>query len=861
MSLSIGDLGHLAIIIAFFSSIVSAVSYWQSANQSELTEDHSWKYLGRYAFFVHAIAVMTVVGSLFAIIYQHRYEYYYAWSHSSNHLPVYYMVSCFWEGQEGSFLLWIFWHVLLALVLIKVNKVWEAPVMMVFMAVQAFLVSMVLGVVLPGIEWKLGSSPFMLFKEVMPDLPVFVKNPNYVPEEGNGLNPLLQNYWMVIHPPTLFLGFAATIVPFAYCIGGLYKSWTKEWIRPALPWALFAALVLGAGILMGGYWAYETLNFGGYWNWDPVENAVYVPWLVLVAAIHLMITYRSSGSALLWSAIMVITTFILILYSTFLTRSGVLGESSVHSFTDLGLSGQLLVYLGFFSILSAILLFIRRKQFPSSTEEASVYSREFWIFIGVAILSMSAFQVLFYTSIPVYNKIFALIGIDKNWAPPAKPEVFYSYWQLGFSVFIAILSGMGQYFWWKVADKKSVWDALYLPVLISLVITAIIILVGWLQPNPGETMTYVQMVAYITLLLASIFSIVSNAFIFVKVVKNNYKLTGGSIAHIGIAMMLVGILFSAGYSKIVSLNTTGLLYNKDFDTETNRDNLLLFRDTPESMLDMKLQYRGQRVEAKGYSGYVNRDILLATPDPYKFIAKENISDDGKVVFKAGDTLEINPENTFYEIMYTKASGDTFTLFPRVQQNPKMGNVVSPDIKRFLSRDLYSHLSALPLDVDDREWTPTETYQAKPGDTLFVNDYVLFFHKIDVLKSLPGVKMKENDVAFKAHMTLLGPNNTPYPITPTLVIDVDQMQTGSTVELNEALGVRIVLTAIKDIDHQVYEFEVNTCQKDYIVLKAIEKPGINILWMGTVLVVLGLAMAGYRRYHEFVQMRNKGQEVK
>src|SRR6185437_1483650 len=160
----------------------------------------------------------------------------------------------------------------------------------------------------------------------------------------------------------------------------------REWIRPALPWALFSAAVLGVGILMGGYWAYETLNFGGYWNWDPVENAVYVPWLVLVAAIHTMIIFRNSEVALKSAIILVITTFLLILYSTFLTRSGILGSSSVHSFTDLGLSGQLLIYLLVFLFISIYFCIANWKKIPSSEGEASIYSREFWIFIGATVL-------------------------------------------------------------------------------------------------------------------------------------------------------------------------------------------------------------------------------------------------------------------------------------------------------------------------------------------------------------------------------------------------------------------------------------------------------------------------------------------
>ena len=134
--------------------------------------------------------------------------------------------------------------------------------------------------------------------------------PDFIPEDGTGLNPLLQNYWMVIHPPMLFLGFALTVVPFSFAVAGMLRGKLKEWIRPALPWAQFATMILGVAILMGAYWAYETLNFGGYWNWDPVENAVYVPWLVMVAAMHTMIAYKNNGSALKVSIILVISTFL-----------------------------------------------------------------------------------------------------------------------------------------------------------------------------------------------------------------------------------------------------------------------------------------------------------------------------------------------------------------------------------------------------------------------------------------------------------------------------------------------------------------------------------------------------------------------
>src|SRR6187399_138267 len=328
----IGNLGHLFVITSFVTALVTAFSYFKSTAAVEIEKKNFWLTNGKTGFYLHTIAVLGICVTLFVIIANHYFEYHYAYSYSDLKLPSYYLVSTFWNGQEGSFILWMFWHAVLGMVLIFTNKFWEAPVMTVFALVQAFLASMILGVVIPGLEVKIGSSPFILLRDAMQNAPIFKAQPDFVPKDGNGLNPLLQNYWMVIHPPTLFLGFALTLVPFSFCMAGLWLKKYTEWIKPALPWALLNGGVLGLGILMGGYWAYETLNFGGYWNWDPVENAVYVPWLILVAAIHTMITYKNSELALKASVILVIGVFVLILYSTFLTRSGVLGEASVHSF-------------------------------------------------------------------------------------------------------------------------------------------------------------------------------------------------------------------------------------------------------------------------------------------------------------------------------------------------------------------------------------------------------------------------------------------------------------------------------------------------------------------------------------------------
>ncbi|MEQ9438209.1 MAG: cytochrome c biogenesis protein CcsA [Cyclobacteriaceae bacterium] len=834
----IGNLGHFFVISSFVASLVAAYAYITSTLQTDTVKAQSWRNFARTAFYVHGGLVFGVVASLFFIIYNHLFEYHYAWSHSSLSLPVYYMISCFWEGQEGSFLLWIFWHVILGFVLIRTNRQsgWEAPVMAVFALVQAFLASMILGTVIPGIELKVGSSPFLLLRDVMTDAPVFAMNPDFQPEDGTGLNPLLQNYWMVIHPPTLFLGFATTLVPFAFCIAGIWRRKYESWIKPALPWAIFSAAVLGLGIMMGAYWAYETLNFGGYWNWDPVENAVYIPWLVLVASIHTLIIFKNNGTALKTSIVLVITTFVLILYSTFLTRSGILGNASVHSFTDLGLSGQLLIYLLFFTVAAIVLSAIRWKEIPTSEKEASAYSREFWIFIGATVLCLMSFQVLVPTSIPVYNAIVEAFGGVSNVAPPADQIEFYTKFQLWFAIAIALLSGTGQFFFWRKMDPEKLKNELSIPLILTLIISAIAILAGQVT-NP----------VYILLLTVSIYSIIANGKILLRFGKTNFQLAGGSISHIGIAMIFLGILFSAGYSKVVSVNESGLLIFKDDPANENLENTLLWINEPRKMGEYELIYKGQRVDARDVPVYVDKKILRPTETPFLVVATEDFAYEGTSYFAKGDTVQIHPENTYHEIQYTnRETGKQFTLYPRSQVNPNMGLIASPDIRRTAFKDLYTHVSAIPPEAEEKEWSEMEEMDVKMGEQFFANDYVAQLTQIERVDAVEGVELQEGDLAVKAHIQVMG-GDTEYLLQPIYLIR-DRM-VGRVPDTSQELGLRLTLLNILP-EQNSFVLGVETTQKEYIVLKAIEKPFINVLWIGTLLLMFGFGVATYRRYQDY-----------
>ena len=844
LHLTIGNIGHFCVILAFVTALVAAVSYMLSNSKNPI-QAAAWKKYARIVFYVHAVAALGMMGSLFYIIYNHYYEYHYAWKYSSDSLPLHYVISTFWNGQEGGFLLWIMWQVVLGSVLMRTNKAWESPVMAIMLATQAFLCSMVLGVVFFD-ALKIGSSPFILMRDAMPEMPVFKLKPDFIPADGQGLNPLLQNYWMVIHPPTLFLGFASTIVPFAFCLAGLWQKKYTEWVKPAMPWALFSACILGIGIMMGAYWAYETLNFGGYWNWDPVENASYVPWLVLVAAIHTMIIYRKNKGALKTSIILTISVFLLVLYASFLIRSGILSEVSVHSFTDLGLTGQLLILFGFFTLLSIYLCVKNWKHLPASQKEAAVYTKEFWIFMGITVLCLSAFQVLVFTSIPAVKSLIEAFGGVSTLAPPADAIGFNARFQLGFAVCIAVFSAVGQYSFWTRIEKQNLWQVFSVPVILSTVATLTVVVLAKMKEWQ-----------YILLLFAALFSLIGNALVLIKILKSNYKIAGGAVAHLGVALMLLGVLFSSGYSKSISVNNSGMLLFKedDADNTKNKENTLLWYNQPTKMDKFWITYRGKRMELRKTPGFYKRNQFLPTKTDYRFVAKSDITWEGKTYHKSGDTVAAYPENFYYEVEYREENGRIFRLYPRVQINPQMGNAASPDIYKEWGRDVYTHITDAPNPTTERQWSKTQAETIALKDTFFINDYVAILKEV-ARTEVPGLQLSDKDAAVKADIRILTKEGE-HTLQPVFIIKDGKV--GTPPEISEELGIRMAFANI-DPKAGTFTFNINTTQKDFIIMKAMEKPWINLLWTGVLVVVTGFVLSIFRRVGEIKSIKTKKEPV-
>ncbi len=792
-----GQIGHFLVLLSFISSLVATIAYIFSAQAKLLTNQEDWRKLGRVSFFVHFASILGVFVSLFYIIFTHRFEYHYAWSHSSTVLPFKYLLSCFWEGQEGSFLLWLIWHGLLGCIVAVNAKKWEAPVMATVSGVQLILGATIIGLYFFG--EKIGSSPFALLRHQMQGAPIF-QQPNYLEfiKDGNGLNPLLQNYWMVIHPPILFMGFAATLIPFAYTIAGLWKKDFTDWVKPTLSWGLFGVAVLGLGICMGGAWAYESLSFGGYWAWDPVENASLVPWLTLVAGVHTLNIYKHSKFSLKTTLLFFILTFFLIIYSTYLTRTGILGDTSVHAFTGEGasLSIHLIGFLIIIAIISFWLFFKNSKAIASPQKEEATWTREFWMYIGSLVLLISAIQITFTTSIPVWNKMFGL-----KLAPPADPIYHYNRIQIWIAVVLAVLIGITQFFKYKNTEiKKVVKDQ-----IATLIITTIVsLLIGFQQ--------HINQIQAILIMVTAIYAVIANIGYLVKIKVKEVTKWGASIAHFGFGLMLLGILLSSFNKHVISKNKLnidlGLQGKTDQEThQENQQNILLFRNTPAEMSDYTLTYLGDSVVAP---------------------------------------------NHFYKIQYTKFDKQTnkqlekFILYPLAQINPKMGLISSPDNKKYWDRDVFTYVTKT-LDKSSVPDTMQYTKQTvKPNDTLYFKNGYLIYRGINKNVSNPNYIPEQGDIALSTQLDAYNLDGKTNTVEPVYFIRGNMQNRLEDTLHDYNLYVRIAKINMDKENTVDIEFKQPAAENDYVVMKAIVFPHINILGIGTVIMTLGSILALFRR---------------
>lgn len=810
-----GQLGHFFVILGFVSSLIATISFFYGSRAAHAVTKADWMKLAKGAFLVQSASVLVIFSVIFYICFNHYYEYMYAYKHASKELEYKYLLACIWEGQEGSFLLWTIWHSVLGIFIIYRGKEWTGHVMTVISFAQFFLLMMILGIYIGDV--RIGNSAFTLTRNEIP-APIF-SQPNYLSfiKDGMGLNVLLRNYWMVIHPPVLFLGFATTIIPFAYAYAGIQTKRYGDWIKPVLPWALFSGCVLGVGIMMGGKWAYESLSFGGYWAWDPVENASLVPWLLLVAGLHTMVIYKSTGHSLRASYLFAILSFAFVLYSTFLTRTGILGDTSVHSFTEAGRAINIMIgtfVLAF--VLPMLGMYFRAyKQIPAITKEEQTGSREFWMFIGSLVFFLSALFIIAITSIPVYNKI-PLIGdlISKyhggKLAMPEDSEFLYNKVMVLVAFIIGILTAITQYLKYKNTEKGYFFKKIAFPTLIAALITTLLAVfypVNFYKHGAGF------LGAIYIALFATIYAVVANAAYVWAGLNGNLKAAGGSVAHFGFALMLVGILISSGNKEVISSSSVnGINMPAATDPMTKqqddpKENLTLLRQVPTRLAGYEVTYtKDSAGHEKGRKFY---ELNFEKKDPV-----------------------------------SKKVTERFTLKPDVYIMKDNNMSSNPDTKSFFSKDIFTYISYAVNDQANKDTASFKIVEMNEGDTSYYSNGFVILNKVVKNPDNERYHFGPKDVALMADITVVTKDSMKYKGMPLLqvdnfgIINTDDTLYAQNLFLRFA-GVtdnRKIRIGIKETDKML----------DFVTVKAYIFPYINLVWSGLIIMAIGFIMSLIRR---------------
>jgi len=830
----LGTIGDALLLVAFIVCGVSAFAFFWSAQTDESKPyAQAWKRMGRWAWGVMSMAVIGASGVLWYLILNHQYQYAYVYQNSSNDLPWHYLFSTFWAGQSGSFLFWILMMCGVGAALIGyVQRDYERHVMAVVGLSQFFLLSMIVGLQFGPLE--IGASPFVPLAEKFTDAPIFQQNPGFIPADGQGLNDLLQNPWMTIHPPFLFIGFSSMVVPFAFAIAALWRKKYTQWVRPALPWTLFAVAILGVAITMGGYWAYVTLSFGGYWAWDPVENSSLVPWIVGVAAFHTMLVQKKSSTGQKASLLLSIAAYVLVIYSTFLTRSGILGDVSVHSFVDLGLYNQLLLWIGTITVVGVGLFLYRFNELPTPDKEPRVLSREFMILSGATLLCVTAAVIILGTSAPIFGRIFR----DN---PSAVPIEFYNQWTLPLSIGFVFLAGLGQLFWWNKMDVESLNRVLLKPVAFATVSTIGILLLTpfaeqtiLLPASAPATQTasaglvsglsdfwamYGQALQLLLLLFVGFFALFGNGMVLWRVLRGNPRMAGGAIAHVGLAITILGVIASSGFDRALPRLGTTPSANED---QMPRENFVVAKGQTRMVNGYRVTYTGKTQTKRGRGQYI--------------------------------------------IDLTDPKGRSFTLKPVAYQGSGDQWFKHPDVKAFLEKDIF--LAVTPKEatgMGSQDGPPGGEFQLSRGDSTMIGDreYAVAFDGFTVLEGPQGMmdstppdaarKRVPDDakmaVGANLRVTNLQTQET-RSLMPIYVVAQDNSQQYIENRIAD-WNLRMAFTEMNASNGKAtFAVEgVDVMPENWVVVQAYTKPLISLLWTGIIVMTVGFVIAIGRRIQD------------
>ena len=493
--MSIGTLllaGALLISIASLFFITKSVS----GDRLNLIKIRQCSYLSMtLIFFAFIFLLFAFLNDDFTLAY--------VYSNSSSDLPLVYKAAALWAGKSGSFLLWLLFLAVINIIVIKTENNFDTIVIAVVTITKMFILLILLV-----------DSPFQFIWDKFPDE---FQGRKFVPPglDGEGMNPLLIDPWMVSHPPVLFLGYATATVPFGYAIAAMLKGDYKSWIGRSYRWNLFSMTTLGIGIFLGGYWAYKVLGWGGFWGWDPVENSSLIPWLVSVVLLHTMLIQKRKGALVRVNLLLSMLYLVLVFYSTFLTRSGVLANFSVHSFGGDGTSLSIIFFILFFLIIGTFLFIKKFKEAKGTALADKFWSWDNFTVYGALSLSIFAAIILLGTSMPLISQL-----VSNN--PTPVTANFYNNLSIPFALMILVFMALSAIAVLGSGYKKS----------IAIILGAVSILVSILLNYSfnGSVISYV--------LLAFAAFVVFHCIADIIMLKNRKATMPSKLAHIGTALQI-----------------------------------------------------------------------------------------------------------------------------------------------------------------------------------------------------------------------------------------------------------------------------------------------------------------------------------
>ncbi len=439
------ELGYFSLLLALALSLFAAVAYFLAAKTSDPVLSRGARRAVESVWFTVTVSsaclMFLLAGSDFSLKYVTDY--------TNRDLPIFYKLAAFWAGQSGSLLFWSWLLSVASTILAWQNRKTDHPLSLYAMTWMMITTAFFL------ILNLFASNPFERLGVVQADGRIAA----ITPPDGQGLNPLLQYFAMVIHPPVLFIGYVGFTVPFAFAMSALWCRQTDDlWWRLSRRWTLISWGFLGAGILLGAQWAYMELGWGGYWAWDPVENASLLPWLTGTALLHAVMVQERRGMLRRWNLILAIATFLLCIFGTFLTRSGVV--SSVHAFGKSNLGTFFLVFMIVVLSLAVVLLLLSRSDRYREFTFQSLTSRESSIVYNSLVLVVSCLTVLIGTMMPVFSEL--LRGEQITVGPP-----FFNKVHIPIALILLLLTGVCPFLTWKRTSGPLLLRNLFWPVLLA----------------------------------------------------------------------------------------------------------------------------------------------------------------------------------------------------------------------------------------------------------------------------------------------------------------------------------------------------------------------------------------------------------